>query len=576
MASPSPSPFQTALTHPPSLAVIGDVCLDEYLSGQVTRFAPDRPIPVIKTTGRTLHPGGAANVAANIAHLTTGTVSLFSAVGDDTAGQALLNLLSSSSSSSQPNLTGKITTHIRLVPGRQTPHKTRVVAQGEHYLLRIDSESTEDLPEASGEAIVGDLRSYLANGTGMGTRGEGEGVQGIVCSDYAKGTLSPNVLRGVMQAGREWGVPVLVDAKPQLQGCQGGDVNRYKGASVVKVNLAELYALAQRQPGMVMGDVGNGNRSEIEEMRLRAAARDVLMATGAEVVIVTMGEDGARVVQWSGHEQEQDGEESNVMDVSCHKVEAYKPRQPSGSAGGVMATDANGAGDTFLAAFALAFCSGAAPAEAARFGSTAAGIAVTKSRTAVVKRVEMERAILALAEEETTHNSSRGAAGAGVKIVALDILCQAFLPPPRSVGAKVVFTNGCFDLLHAGHIKSLEGAKQLGDVLVVGLNSDESVTRLKGPGRPVVGEDQRALCLAALGCVDFVVVFGEDTPLKLIQEIRPDVLVKGADYGKSNVVGAGLVESYGGRVELLPLVKGVSTTETLDRIMNRVIHDHSG
>ncbi|RYP39737.1 hypothetical protein DL767_002118 [Monosporascus sp. MG133] len=440
-------------------------------------------------------------------------VGLFGVVGNDSAGQQVYDLLSAYKN---------IALGIHSITGRHTPHKRRVIAQANHYLFRIDTETTDYLPGPTETALIAGLQEHLATNL----------VQGIICSDYAKGTLSPTLLQAVILAGRERRIPVLIDGK-------GSDPTRYAGATVLKVNLAELGDLAWAPVATPVAAA--------------AAARSVLAKTDVAALVVTLGEGGAHVY--------------DSRDSLCEQLEAYK--HPAGT----TAPDTNGAGDTFLAAFALAFCSGASAAWAARLGCIAAGVAVTKPRTAAVERGELLRAAAGQGGGQVRVPSRAGAGAlrrSAGKVVGLEVLCRELLTDLRSSGASIVFTNGCFDLLHAGHVRILEDSKALGDVLVVGLNSDESVRELKGSGRPVMGEEQRALCLAALGCVDFVVVFSDPTPLALIENIRPDVLVKGADYAKSQVVGADVVESYGGRVELLPLYEGISTTKILESMVKRL------
>jgi D-beta-D-heptose 7-phosphate kinase/D-beta-D-heptose 1-phosphate adenosyltransferase len=215
--------------------------------------------------------------------------------------------------------------------------------------------------------------------------------------------------------------------------------------------------------------------------------------------------------------------------------------------------DVTGAGDTVTALFGLSLIQGILPAEAAHVANIGAGIVVGKMGTATVSLQEMEAALSGGGERKVLSRS--------------DVFnC---LQAERAKGRQVVFTNGCFDLLHVGHIQYLQQARNLGDLLVVGLNDDASVGRVKGEGRPLIEERQRAELLAALMCVDYVVYFPEDTPDELIRALRPDILVKGGDYSRDQVAGRSFVESYGGRVEVLPFVDGVSTTKIVKTIIER-------
>jgi D-beta-D-heptose 7-phosphate kinase/D-beta-D-heptose 1-phosphate adenosyltransferase len=214
--------------------------------------------------------------------------------------------------------------------------------------------------------------------------------------------------------------------------------------------------------------------------------------------------------------------------------------------------DVTGAGDTFAAAFAAFLLSGETAETAARLANVAAGIKVRKVGTATVTRDEIREEVERGPGRARKQVDARAAAAAAAE--------------RRTHGETVVFTNGCFDLLHAGHIKYLEASRALGDCLIVGLNTDASVSRLKGSDRPILDESERSEILSALSCVDYVVLFDEDTPISLIDAIRPDVLTKGADYSRDEVVGGDLVESYGGRVERIDLVAGKSTTGIIERI----------
>jgi D-beta-D-heptose 7-phosphate kinase/D-beta-D-heptose 1-phosphate adenosyltransferase len=216
--------------------------------------------------------------------------------------------------------------------------------------------------------------------------------------------------------------------------------------------------------------------------------------------------------------------------------------------------DVTGAGDTVLAVLSLGLAAGVPLADAARLANTAAGIVVGKVGTSTVTPLEI------------MEEAGRGHRDSDVKIKNLDVLAK-LVEAERSRGRKIVFTNGCFDLLHVGHVKYLQKARSFGDLLILGLNSDASIRRLKGEKRPLINEDERAHILAALDCIDYVLIFEEDTPLQIITALRPDVLVKGGDYTLDGVVGREVVESYGGRVELVSFVDGKSTTNIIEKVL---------
>ncbi len=333
----------------------------------------------------------------------------------------------------------------------------------------------------------------------------GGGYGALVLSDYGKGALTDGVIAAVIAAAGEARVPVVVDPK-------GTDFSRYRGADVLTPNRREL-ADASRQP--------TGSDDEVE-----AAARSLISDCGVAAIIATRGPQGMTVI----------GE--------------GKPAHLPALAREVF--DVSGAGDTVVAALAAGLAAGMALADAAHLANVAAGIVVGKVGTAVVRRDELSDAL-------------GGGAGLGAKYLdrarLLDRVAQW-----RARGLTVGFTNGCFDLVHPGHVSLIEQSSAACDRLVVALNDDASVQRLKGPDRPVQPQDARARVIASLAGVDAVTLFAEDTPRELIELLRPDVLVKGADYTPDEVVGGDFVQSYGGKVVLAELVDGFSTTGTIARL----------
>jgi D-beta-D-heptose 7-phosphate kinase/D-beta-D-heptose 1-phosphate adenosyltransferase len=329
----------------------------------------------------------------------------------------------------------------------------------------------------------------------------------VALSDYAKGVLADGVAAEIIAAAREAGRVVVVDPK-------GTDYGRYRGATVIKPNRREL-AEATGRPVESAADVV-------------AAARALIAAHGFRAVLVSLSRDGMLLVEEDGTTHALAGEAREVFDVS-------------------------GAGDTVLATLAAALGAGVALRDAAQLANLAAGIVVGKAGTAAVHADEL---VAALVDRDALMTRKRMPLSA-----ALDRVARW-----RRNGLAVGFTNGCFDLLHPGHVSLLSEARAACDRLVVGLNSDASVTRLKGPGRPAQGAEARAQVLSSLASVDLVVVFDEDTPRTLIAALKPDVLVKGADYRLDQVVGADIVQAYGGKVLLAQIVPGHSTTATLARI----------
>ena len=328
----------------------------------------------------------------------------------------------------------------------------------------------------------------------------------VILSDYAKGVITSELISGIMEAVAPSAVRIVVDPKRP-------DFAAYRGASLLTPNLHELEIAAARtfDPG--------------DTESIAAAAQSLARNAGIAALVVTRGERGVLVAP---------------VDEPWIAIPAR----------GRDIFDATGAGDTIVAVLATALACGATLCEAAYVANVAAGIAVGKIGTASAEPAEI---CAALRGEGTRKVFDRA------ELVAR-VGCW------RASGYRIAFTNGCFDLLHAGHLSLLHQAAQCGERLVLGINSDASVQRLKGPGRPVVSQHERAAMLAALTCVDAVIIFDEDTPLETILAIRPDVLVKGQDYSIEQVIGRDVVESMGGHTMLVPLLPEKSTTALIDRI----------
>ncbi len=342
-------------------------------------------------------------------------------------------------------------------------------------------------------------------------RAEMENAGAIVLSDYAKGCLSDNVLQAIIGAAREMKLPVIVDPK-------SADFTRYSGATLIKPNLKEL-ALATGLPCET-------------DSQIMDAAHEALTKSNATALLITRSQHGMTLVT-----RTDDG--LDAAHFPARAIEVF---------------DVSGAGDTVLAVLGLAIAAGAPMAQAARIANAAAGLVVAKIGTAVVRADEVSHAL-----------QSEGVSKADRKICARDE-AAGMVHRWKAQGQSIGFTNGCFDLIHPGHLSLLRQSKAECDRLVVGLNSDSSVKRLKGEARPLQSEMARALVLASLEDVDMVVIFSDDTPLELIRTLEPDVLVKGADYTVDTVVGADVVQAAGGRIVLAKLVPGESTSHTVKRM----------
>jgi len=465
---------------------IGDLMLDEFVYGEVSRISPEAPTPVLAVRRTELMIGGAGNVARNLTSLGARCVFV-GVVGEDDAGRALTEALDG-----YPLIEARLAVD----PARVTTRKARFVS--EHFsthLLRADWEMAAPIGREIEDALIGYVIDALPR------------AGAVVLSDYAKGSLTPRVIRAVIDAANELGKPVVVDPK-------GRDYSIYRGTTLITPNRQEL------------ADATHSAARTDEEIAAAAAALGE--ALGAQAVLVTRSEDGMTLVNGDG-----------VVHVPAYPVRVR---------------DVSGAGDTVVAVLAAMLAMDADFESAVRAANAAAAVVVGKRGTATLTTAELRSRILpasTLAPEE--------------KIVFDWALLDEHLANWRRQGLRIGFTNGCFDLLHPGHVRLLAAARAACDRLVLGLNGDASVTRLKGAGRPVQPVEARAEVLAALEAVDLVVVFDEDTPLELIARVQPTVLVKGGDYTRDQVVGRDLVESLGGEVVLVDLVPGHSTTSMVER-----------
>ena len=465
--------------------VIGDIILDRYRIGDAHRLSPEAPIPVLRPTRRHDTPGGAANVAMNIAAL-GGHATIAGVIGADDPGQEVSRILAAS-----PRITSALIVDV----GRPTTAKTRFIA-GAHQLLRLDEETTAPLDDATAAALLAAVEAALPH------------IDIAILSDYAKGVLCDAVLSPLLDLLAARGTPVIADPKRI-------DFAAYRGVTVLTPNETEVRAASQ---------IDSSHDAEADR-----AGRLALAATGGEAVLVTRSSKGLTLVRR--------GEEAAHFPARAREV-----------------ADVSGAGDTLVAALAVAMAAGATLTQAAMLANTTAGLSVAKPGTATVSLTELLNALHA-----------GGIASTDRKVMGLED-AKDQMDIWHESGLKVGFANGCFDLIHPGHVHLLARARAGCDRLIVALNTDASVRRLKGPTRPVQNEDARAIVMASLSPVDLVVLFDQDTPLEMITALRPDVLIKGSDYTVDQVVGADLVHGWGGRVLLVDLREGHSTTGTIRRM----------
>jgi D-beta-D-heptose 7-phosphate kinase/D-beta-D-heptose 1-phosphate adenosyltransferase len=457
--------------------VAGDVMLDRYWHGSTARISPEAPVPVVNVNEIEDRPGGAANVALNMAALGV-SASLIGVTGADESEQILRDRLAAVN----------VECRFQQVPGMPTITKLRVISR-QQQLLRMDFEqSFKDVEVAP---FTNEVLAALP------------GAGALVLSDYQKGALRD--CQALIVAARAAGVPVLVDPK-------GTDYERYRGATLLTPNIHEFEA--------VVGKVES-------EQQLVSLGQALIARLDLQALLVTRGEQGMTLLRPNVPELHLPARAREVFDVT-------------------------GAGDTVISTLASSLAAGASLEDAVALANIAAGLVVAKLGTAVISAPELRRAV-----------HQEGGIGRGVMTEEQLLIAIA---DARSQGEKVVFTNGCFDIVHAGHVGYLDSARKQGDRLIVAVNSDESVRRLKGNGRPINSCDRRMAVLAALEAVDWVVSFAGDTPEDLLRSMRPDVLVKGGDYSVDQVVGAEMVEGWGGVVRVLDFVENVSTTRIVEKI----------
>ena len=463
---------------------VGDVMLDRFVYGDVTRISPEGPIPICRVQKETAMLGGAGNVVRNLVALGA-SVDFISLVGNDDIARDVDRLLH--------DLSG-VSHTLTMEANRPTTSKVRYVAGGQQ-LLRADRETTDPVPDAIADILASKVEKALRD------------AALLVVSDYGKGVITSRLATRLIEIARQKNKPVIVDPKSK-------DFGRYAGAAIITPNLREMVAAGGVEP--------------MTEDGIVSAARTLLSNVGIDAMLVTRGAQGMSLV--SG-------------DTAHH----FKSRARE-------VFDVSGAGDTVVATLAASIAVGHSYEDAAQLANVAAGIVVGKVGTAV-----------SYAEDILAELNGSFETGERQVVRTIDAAMNR-IHKWRDKGEKVGFTNGCFDLLHPGHVSLLAEARGACDKLVVGLNSDWSVKRLKGKERPSQTERARAAVLSSLETVDLVIIFNEDTPEHLIKEIKPDVLVKGADYSIETVIGADFVQGYGGEIILVEIVPGFSTTATIARM----------
>ncbi|MBV1908936.1 MAG: bifunctional D-glycero-beta-D-manno-heptose-7-phosphate kinase/D-glycero-beta-D-manno-heptose 1-phosphate adenylyltransferase HldE [Kangiellaceae bacterium] len=468
-------PFEQA-----KVLVVGDLMLDRYWHGGSSRISPEAPVQVVNVNQVEERPGGAGNVALNIASLGS-QCNLIGITGQDEAALSLETRLNAAN------------IHCDFVKLKDAPTITKLrVISRQQQLIRLDFE--EHFKGRGNSELQHRMNNQL------------EGCGAVILSDYAKGTLED--IQALIKLAQQKQVPVLVDPK-------GTDFVRYQGATLITPNLSEFEAV-----------VGHCE----DEQMLVEKGNELLKSHQWDALLITRGEQGMTLLRQDQPELHLPALAREVFDVT-------------------------GAGDTVIGTLAASLAAGSKIEDAVALANTAAGIVVVKLGTATVSAHELRRKLRTIGDTGSgTLNQQQ---------------LQVVVEEAQAHGEKVVMTNGCFDILHAGHVTYLQEAKALGDRLIVAVNSDDSVKQLKGEGRPINPCDRRMSVLAALGSVDWVVEFSKDTPQELIASILPDVLVKGGDYQVEEIAGAKEVMDNGGEVKILQFVDGVSTTKIIESITSR-------
>lgn len=501
----------------PSILVIGDLILDHYIWGQCERISPEAPVQVIEVAKETLNLGGACNVANNLVALEC-EVFICGMVGKDEAGTKLKETLESLHIHTQG---------IYYNLNRPTTQKSRIIA-AHQQVIRVDREDKSPISQEGEEFILNFAKTLI----------ESHKIDCIILSDYQKGVLSENLTQNLIKIAKDSKLKILIDPK-------GKDYSKYKGATLLTPNKKE----AKEATGIQI----------LDDSTLLLALQNLKKSCNLEYSLITLSEDGI-----------------GILDDKLHKLPTIAKE----------VFDVTGAGDTVIAALAFMLAQNEDILSSIQFANAAAAVVVGKIGSAVATKQEIfaylqDNHLLdtlsleffkVFKENPNTQflphlqriSQKQKPIAPSSKLINQNTFSSFldFLGTLKQQDFKIVFTNGCFDILHFGHISYLNQARALGDLLIVGLNSDNSIKRLKGKDRPINSQEDRAALLCALECVDFVIIFDEDTPLELIKAIQPHFLAKGADYQGKEVAGS----EFAKKLCLIDFVEGKSTTNTIQKI----------
>jgi D-beta-D-heptose 7-phosphate kinase / D-beta-D-heptose 1-phosphate adenosyltransferase len=461
--------------------VVGDLMLDRYIFGEITRISPEAPIPILKKSNEQFRMGGAANVAANLSGLGIKT-TIAGLIGKDINGENLTQLIREKLISTKGVIKSK----------GPTTTKTRIIS-GQQQIIRIDEEEILlSLDKNSIKKILDLIKQRPSI---------------IVISDYAKGLISLELMKSIVKTAKKMKIPVIADPK-------GNDLEKYKGVTALTPNKNEACTLTN-----------NKGRNELAlEKSLKKARREF----DIEFIAMTQGDLGVKLIT-----------EKKIQTIPASKLK--------------QVFDVSGAGDTIIAAIAVGMMANLTLQDSLEIANIAAGIVISKVGTTPIEKHELINEL-----EDGFHGDKN-------KLISEKDLLKK-LSHHHINKKKIGFTNGCFDILHAGHVSYLEQAKNKVDFLIVGLNSDKSVRKLKGNNRPFINESDRARVLCSLEAVDAVIIFDDDTPINLIKKIKPYFLIKGNDYSINQVVGHKEIKKWGGKVELIPLLQGRSSSKIIKKI----------
>lgn len=461
-----------------SVLVIGDVMLDVYYFGEVSRISPEAPVPIVRILNRKNTLGGAGNTIKNIAGLGAKPY-LIGTVGKDNNKNILNNLLDNFNVEA-----------ILIEIDTPTITKMRIISANQQ-ILRLDFEEIKEINNNTFIKIKNGIERFIRK------------VQAIIISDYGKGVCTFRLCQYLINRVNKLKIPIIVDPK-------GPNWSKYKGSTIITPNVRELSEVVGR-------DVLNDDK-DIENCGLK-----ILDKFDLKYLIITRSEKGISLVS-----------RKDICHFTTKAKEIY---------------DISGAGDTVVGTTSVLLANDFNLIEAVKLANIAAGIVVSKFGTAPITREEFLDVL-----------NGNGSS----KIVSLKTLLE-IINDLRSKEKKIIFTNGCFDILHKGHITYMKEAKKLGDILIVGMNGDSSVRRLKGKDRPINNQESRAAVLANLEFVDYVIIFKEATPFNLIKAIKPDVLVKGGDYKIKEIVG----REFAKEVKIIPFVKDYSTSNIIKAIKDK-------